>query len=277
MTWVRAVSAIFAVSALVQAAGIGRTAAQSVVPVPNFASSQYGWVRTGRSQDYERVPGTIPPIGNDPAHRFVGNGTGEQTVYRISDVNNPNLKPWARERMKKDNDEVLAGKIGFTARQSCLPAGVPAFMAYGGDNPVFFIQTAKQVWMNYSGDQQIRRIYMDVPHSMNPKPSWYGESIGHYEGDALVIDTIAQDTRTVLDPYRTPHSEKLHVIERLRTTNLGQTLEATFVVEDSDAFYQPWSGMRRYRRVQEPWGEEVCAENNQHFDYQIPVAAKPDF
>jgi hypothetical protein len=60
-------------------------------------------------------------------------------------------------------------------------------------------------------------------------------------------------------------------------TNSEQMLEVQFVVEDSDAFHQPWSGMRHYRRVQEQLSEEVCAENNQHFDYQIPVAAKPDF
>ena len=109
--------------------------AQSAAPTPNFSSSQFGWVRVGRSQDYEPVPGTIPPIADDPAHRFVGNGTGRQTTYRIADLGNPNLKPWVKERMPKDNDEVLAGKIPFTARQSCLPAGVPAFMAYGGTTP----------------------------------------------------------------------------------------------------------------------------------------------
>jgi hypothetical protein len=261
----------------VQAPGIEEAAAQTAGSAPGFASSQYGWVRVGRTQDYEPVPGTIPPIGNDPARRFVGNGTGEQTTYRISDVSNPNLKPWIKERMKKDNDEVLAGKIAFTARQSCLPAGVPAFMAYGGDNPVFFIQAPKQVWMIYAGDQQVRRIYLDVPHSANPRPSWYGESVGRYEGDALVIDTIAQDTRTVLDPYRTPHSEKLHVVERWRMVNGGQMLEAVFTVEDPDAFYEPWSGMRRYRRVQGRLDEEVCAENTQHFNFQIPVSAKSDF
>ena len=58
--------------------------------------------------------------------------------------------------------------------------------------------------MIYSGDQQVRRVlYLDVPHSENPKPSWYGESVGHYEGDNLVIDTIAQKTSSMLDPYRT--------------------------------------------------------------------------
>jgi len=55
---------------------------------------------------------------------------------------------------------------------------------------------------------------LGVPHSDNPKPSWYGESIGHYEGDALVVDTIGTNDKTFLDNYRTPHTQNLHVIER---------------------------------------------------------------
>jgi len=132
--------------------------------------------------------------------------------------------------------------------------------------------------MIFSGDQQVRRIYMDVPHSENPRPSWYGESVGHYEGDALVIDTIAQNNKTVVDPYRTPHTEKLHVEERWRLVDDGKMVEVTFTVEDPDAFYQPWAGKRRYRRVLEQMVEDVCAENNQHlFDYHTPIADKPDF
>lgn len=111
---------------------------------PNFSSSQYGWVRVGTSQDYEAVPGTVPPVSSDPAHPFTGNNTGRQTTYRIADLSNPNLTPWVKERMKKDNDEVLAGKTAFTARQSCLPAGVPAFVTYGGDSPVWFTRPWNQ-------------------------------------------------------------------------------------------------------------------------------------
>jgi hypothetical protein len=76
----------------------------------------------------------------DPAHPYVPNGTGAQPTYRIAHLTNPNLKPWVKERMKKDNDEVLAGKIAFTPRSSCRPAGVPGFMSYGRFTPVFFIQ-----------------------------------------------------------------------------------------------------------------------------------------
>ena len=253
--------------------------AQQKAAPPDFSSNQVGWVGlNGGGPGFSAVPGHVPPVTNDPAHPFIPNGVGKQPTFRIADLSNPNLKPWVKAHMKKDNDEVLAGKIAFTARSSCMPAGVPGFMAFGGGNPVYFIQTPKQVWMIYSGDQQVRRVYLDVPHSENPKPSWYGESIGHYEGDTLVIDTIGQNDKTVVDPYRTPHTEKLHVVERWKIADDGQAMDVTFTVEDPDTFNEPWSGTRRYRRVQQPMLEEACAENNQHlFDYHIPVANKPDF
>jgi hypothetical protein len=254
--------------------------AQQKTAAPDFSSNpQVGWVGVnGGGPGFEPVPGHLPPVSSDPAHPFVPNGAGRQPTYRIADLTNPNLKPWVREHMKKDNDEVLAGKIAFTARSSCMPAGVPGFMAFGGANPVYFIQTPRQVWMVYSGDAQVRRVYLDVPHSERPTPSWYGESVGHYEGDTLVIDTIGLNAKTVVDPYRTPHTEKLHVVEQWKMAEGGQAMEVTFTVDDPDTFNAPWSGTRRYRRVQQPLLEDVCAENNQHlFDYHIPVANKPDF
>ena len=91
-------------------------------------------------------------------------------------------------------------------------------------------------------------------------------------------DTIGMNTKTVVDPHRTPHTEKLHVVERWRMVDDGKALEVSFTVEDPDTFNEPWSGSRLYRRAQQPYMEEVCAENNQHlFDYHIPVAHKPDF
>jgi len=94
-------------------------AAQQKGAPPNFSSNQFGWVRVGQGgPDFDAVAGKVPPVTNDPAHPFVNNGTGAQPTYRIADLSNPNLKPWVKEHMKKDNDEVLAGKIGFTARSS---------------------------------------------------------------------------------------------------------------------------------------------------------------
>jgi hypothetical protein len=131
-----------------------------------FLFDQFGWLTT--SGEFIAVPGEPSPTGSDPAHPRVSNAeaarTGKQPTYRIADLNNPNLKPWVVERMKNDNAEVLAGKIAFTARSSCMPAGVPGFMAYPLA-PIFFIQTAKKVMMIFSGDQQVRHVYLDVPHS----------------------------------------------------------------------------------------------------------------
>jgi len=251
--------------------------AQQKASLPNFSPNPaVGWIGVGGIRP---VPGKVPPLAQDPKYPFVPNGTGQQPTYRIADLSNPNLKPWVKEVMKKDNDEVLAGKIAFTSGSSCKMAGVPAFLSLGGNNnPYRFLQTPKEVRILRDADSQVRRIYLDVPHSANPKPSWYGESVGHYEGDTLVIDTIGLNTKTFVDYYRTPHTEKLRVVERWRVVDGGQAMEVTFTVEDPDTYYEPWSGMRRYRRVERNFIEEICAEGNRNlFDYGIPVANKPDF
>src|SRR5215470_13941272 len=191
----------------VAAALVAPAAAQQKAAPPDFSSDNVGWVGlNGGGPFYEPVPDLIPPVSQDPAHPFVPNGVGRQPTFRIADLTNPNLKPWVKETMKKDNDEVLAGKIAFTPGSSCMPAGVPSFMGYGGPNPLYFLQTPKEVWLIVSSNQQIRRVYLDAPHSTNPKPSWYGESVGHYEGDTLVVDTIGLNDKTFVDNFRTPHT-----------------------------------------------------------------------
>jgi hypothetical protein len=214
----------------------------------------------------------------DPAHPYVPNGRREQATFRIADTNHPNLKPWAAAAMKKSNADVLAGGIAYTARSSCMPAGVPDFMEFIVE-PIYFVQTPKEILMIYAGNQETRRVHMNAAHSKNPKPSWYGESIGHYEGATLVIDTIGMNNKTFVDNYRTPHSEKLHIVERWTLTNGGKNLEVVFTVDDPDTFHQPWSAIQRYRRADMPMGEQICAENNNAtiFDYHMPVASKPDF
>jgi hypothetical protein len=252
-------------------------AAQEKTSPPIFSPDlSVGWIGVG---EFQPVPGEVPPLKQDSKYPFVPNGTGRQPTYRIADLTNPNLKPWVKEIMKKDNDEVLAGKIAYSPSQSCMPAGVPGFLALGGNNnPYWFLQTPKEVLIMRAADSQVRRVYLDVPHSANPKPSWYGESVGHYEGDTLVIDTIGLNAKTYVDNYRTPHTEKLHVIERWRIADDGKAMEATVTVDDPDTYYQPWSGTRRYRRVNQRYVEDICAENNQQlFDYKIPIASKADF
>jgi hypothetical protein len=273
------VAANIVLAGLVGTSLITSAMAQQKAPPPDFSSNFAGWVGfNGGGPFFEPVPGLVPPVTSDPRHPFVPNGVDKQPTFRIPDLSHPNLKPWVKERMKKDTDEILAGKVAFTAQSSCWPAGVPFFMGYGGPDPLVFVQTPKQIWIVWREDNQARRVYMDVPHSSNLKPSWYGESVGHYEGDTLVVDTIGLNDKTVVDIYRTPHTEKLHVVERWRVVDGGQGMEVVFTVDDPDSFYEPWSGMRRYRRVQQTGYEKICAEGNQHlFSWPMPIAEKPDF
>jgi hypothetical protein len=135
--------------------------------------------------------------------------------------------------------------------------------------------------MIWQMDQQMRHIYMNVPHSPNPRPSWYGESVGHYEGDTLVVDTIAQNTKTFVDNYRTPHGEKLHVVERYHLIEGGKTLHADITIEDPATVIQPLQVTHRWRRVQGPMIESRCAEGNFNVFNQdvepLPTAEVPDF
>jgi hypothetical protein len=244
--------------------------------IPDFSLNHTSWVG-GIGVDFIPVPGSPSPMRQDPAHPFVPNNAGAQPTYRIADLSNPNLKQWAKDIMKKDNDKVLAGKIAFTPRQSCMPAGVPGFILYGGGS-VYFLQTPKAVTMIFDGDMQVRHVYMDVTHSAHPKPSWYGESVGHYEGDTLVVDTIGQNTKTLVDVYRTPHSEKLHVVERWRKIDNGNGLEVLVTIDDPETYNQPWQAVRRYRHAEATLGEQICAEGNlMLFDYGVPRTNTPDF
>ena len=271
--------AIGALTAWIWTGSDARLAAEQGASIPDFSSKDAAWV-FGLG-DYIAIPGEPSPTRNDPAHRYVSNNefraSGAQPTYRIADLSNPNIKPWAKEVMKQENSKALSGRMPYSARASCMPSGVPAFMMAAVE-PIHFMQTPKQVTMIFSGDAQIRRIYLDVPHSADLKPSWYGESVGHYEGDTLVVDTIGLNDKTFIDNYRTPHTAKLHVVERYKLIDDGKTLQVTFRVEDPDTFYQQWSAIGKLRRVQMPMHEEACAENNQNlFDYHIPVANKSDF
>ena len=257
--------------------------------IPDFSSdSNVGWVASGMGfgTDFVQPPSGPGPVTNDPAHPYVTNAdaaaTGRQPTFRVADLSNPILQPWAVERMRKANEEVLAGKIAFTADARCFPAGVPSFLLYPA-NPVRFVQAPNEVLMIWQQNAEIRHVYLNQPHSTNPAPSWYGESIGHYEGnDTLVVDTIGLNEKTFVDNYRTPHTTQLHVVERFKLINGGKTIEVSVHVEDLGAFTTPWNAIQRYRRTNDsPMIEMVCAENNSdYFNYDVvplPQVDRPDF
>jgi hypothetical protein len=252
--------------------------------IPEFASSSFAWLIT-RPEWMNPPAGLRGPIQADPTHRQHMNqdGPGQVTV-RLGNWRDPVLKPWAAEQMRISNEEVITGKRGlpFSAQATCHPGGVPGQLLFPAE-PFYFIQTPKVVYMIWQRDQWVRRIYMTDKHSENVKPSWFGESIGHYEnGDTLVIDTIGLSTKnSYIDNYRTPHTEKLHVVERLKLVADGKTLEAFVKVTDPDTFNEPLYMMQRWRKVNNPLLESICAENNEdpfgHNLFPIPEAKKPDF
>jgi hypothetical protein len=264
----------------VAAATAATPQAMAASGVPDFSrTAQTAWVGIGIGALLP-VPGSPSPVTQDPRYRYVPNGTpGQQPTQRIGDISNPNLKQWAKDVMKKDNDEVLAGKFAFTARSSCKAAGVPGFdVLLGG--ALSILQSPREVTMIFSGNNEVRHISLDTPHSSNPKPSWYGESVGHYEGDTLVVDTIGFNDKTFLDNYRTPHTDRLHVIERWRLIENGAKLEILMTIDDPGTFNQPFQALRQYDRVNRTFAEDVCSENNSNhfdFDFGTPQADKPDF
>ena len=225
--------------------------------------------------------------------------TGRQPTIAQGDPEAPILLPWAKEQLRKRNGLVQSGKGGLSRQASCWPVGVPGFVLHV-IHPIFLIQAPKEIVMVWQGDHVVRHVHLNVPHSREVKPSWFGESVGHYEGDTLVVDTVGINKRTFVDGYQTPHSEQLHVVERIRMVDGGKGVEVNVNVEDPGTFTMPWSAVQRWRRVEPgvaenniplnavssstdagPLIESVCAENPFSYfgDESIPVprAETPDF
>jgi hypothetical protein len=255
--------------------------------IPQLASADFGWqtnVADWRDPPAGHGHGPIKP---DPAHPFTSNAeaarTGTQPTKRIGNARDPVLKPWAATLMQASNDEALRSEmaIPFAAQARCYPGGVPGQLLYPFE-PVYFIQTPTEVWMMWQRDHMVRRIFLTDQHSEHVIPSWFGESIGHYENGALVVDTLGLSTKnSYIDNFRTPHTEKLHVVERFTIDPDGKNLTAIVTVEDPDTFNEPLTMQQRWFKVNAPMKETVCAENNRDYFNQglfpVPEADKPDF
>jgi hypothetical protein len=265
------------------AAALALAAGAETIKKPNFAPDDLtGWQLL--DDEFIPPPSGPGPVVSDPAHPYVSFyrfPRNPKPTFRVADLSNPILQPWARERLRKVNERSLSGQVVAIPKERCWSVGVPAFLLLPA-TPVYFLQTPKQVSMIWMQNHQVRRVYLDVPHSENVTPSWYGESVGHYEGDALVVDTIGISDKSYVDNYQTPHTDQLHVVERFHLIDDGKTLEVNVHVEDPGAFTMPWNAIQRYRRTNSgPLSEVVCAENNDdHFRHGLepmPEADKPDF
>jgi hypothetical protein len=230
------------------------------------------------------TPFRPPPSGPGPVLSVVATGTktnDDGAVYRQGDYRATILQPWAAEVVRAHAESEHAGKPVRSAKETCWPMGVPYILELNLRAQI--IDADKQIVFLYEQLMQQRIVRLNAAHPANLKPSWYGDSVAHWEGDALMVDTVGLDQRTWMDGFGTPHTDKLHVVERYHLRN-PDALEVLFTVEDPGAFTTPWSAIATYRKdrsTSESYTEVVCAENNRDEStgdlYPIPIAQTPDF
>jgi hypothetical protein len=252
-------------------------------------------------------PASGPGPVLNTARRPDGAGDFQQLV---GDYKSPILQPHAAEIVKKHGEMSRAG-IGYpTPSNQCWPGGVPYVF---WDFAMQMFQRGDRITFVYRQSDEMRHVRMNQPHPARVTPSWYGDSVGYYEGDTLVIDTIGvkQGPFAMLDMYGTPFSDKLHVVERYRLVDYeeardelernekenfkagvgngadfdpsyrGKMLQLHFTVDDEGVFTTPWTATITYWPSLLPWPEQICAENTFEYynnrDSAVPKAERPDF
>lgn len=225
----------------------------------------------------------------------------------VGDFKNPILQPWAADVVKHFGELSLEGITFGNPSNQCWPFPPPFIFKQA---QVAMIQKPDEVIMIYNGDH-VRRVRLNASHPSHLTPSWYGDSIGHYEGDTLVIDTVgikADRPYAMQDLFGTPYTSRLHMVERYRLRNYdevkdalernreenwlfqgdvwagrknGKFMQADVTVEDGGVFTKPYSGTLTYAPKSGPIAEAVCAENpNEYYNNKLsdlPIARTPDF
>ena len=259
------------------------------------------------------LPGLEPPAsGPGPVLNLVRRADGTENYDElVGDYKNPILQPWAANVVKKFGAMSLAGITYPNPANQCWPEPVPfIYKSFG----MQMLQGNDHITMMYDANHQFRVVRLNAKHPAHVTPSWYGDSVGHYEGGTLVIDTVGAKVDrpySMLDLYGTPFTTSLHVIERIRLISYeeakdalerdykenqpatgfidrnyrGKHLQVQLKIEDQGAFTTPWTATITYRpativQLQE-WPEDVCSENIHEYifnrDTDVPKAAKPDF
>jgi hypothetical protein len=216
------------------------------------------------------------------------------------------LQPWAAAVVKRFGEISLAGITFSNPSNQCWPFPMPFIYK---QFLMQMIQQPDKITMLYNGDQ-VRRVRLNEPHPSPLTPSWYGDSVGHYEGDTLVIDTVGVKTDrpyAMIDLFGTPYTDKLHVVERYRlrdyddvkdaldrnmkenwlfngdvfSQHRGKFLQLHVTIEDEGVFTTPWTATLTYVPGPDQISEGVCAENPHEYynnkDSDVPKAEKPDF
>jgi len=238
------------------------------------------------------------------------NGSIDQRVS-VGDYNNPILKPQAAESVSRRGEVSLSGKTFADPSNQCTPYPPPFSMSITLQFQI--MQKKDEVVILSLQDQGVRHVLLNQSHPAHVTPSWYGHSIGHYEGDALVVDTIGFKVGplSMIDRYGTPYSDSMHLTERFRiitsrvakeaTTqhekgygrvggprgavtvdaNSDKGLQVLFTVDDPKVFTTTWSAAVMYLPTITEWSEYICAENVQDYfsgtTVAVPFAEQPDF
>jgi hypothetical protein len=277
---------------------LGQTAPQAAAPIGGGSQSAASVPDFSGIWGRPSFPGFAPPLaGPGPVTNRLRSANGASSLYGYAgDYTNPILKPQAAEIVKNYGEIELGGGLAANARNQCWPGPVPFILTNVG---MQMLQQPNKITILYADTYEVRRVRMNQPHPAQVTPSWYGDSVGHYEGDTLVIDTVGIKTNrpyAMVDWFGTPYSGALHVIERYRlldydaakqaeekdeTENFGafrvteqgfahdpeykgKGLQLELTVEDEGVFTTPWAATMTYRRPLSPlgqWPEVVCAEN----------------
>jgi hypothetical protein len=147
----------------------------------------------------------------------------------------------------------------------CLPSGPLR------NGPLWEFVQSKDFLVYISDDESpgFHQIYLDGRgHPADPNPAWYGHSIGRWDGDTLVVDRVAFDSRVWLDLDSHPHSDKLHIVERYRRPDLGH-LEIEITVDDPGVLAKPWTQKRVADLANEEIFEFICTENNRDVQHLV--------
>lgn len=292
----------------------------AAAPAPGPAAGSEVWPGAGHGQGMAAIPdfsgiwahpylpGFEPPAaGPGPVLNMSRSTNGRANFSRlVGDYTNPILKPEAAETVRRHAQMSLAGDGYQTPSNQCWPGGVPYIF---WDYLMQMFQQPDKITMIYRHGNEVRRVRLNQPHEAGTKPSWYGDSVGRYEGDTLVVDTVGIRIGpfAMVDMYGTPHSPALHVVERYRLVDYedarpalernerenargayssfdpnyrGQVLQLHFTVEDEQVFTPPWTATITYRPALGSWTDLICAENRREptgLESAVPTADKPDF
>ena len=210
-------------------------------------------------------PNSAPAKSRDSASRPDLSGVWfiEEYHRNLLPKEDPPLQAWAEEKFKELQSEKMHQDPdhGPDPTERCIPPGIPRTMMQ--PFPFEIVYAKDRVIMLFEYQSLIRQIFTDGrSHPADIEPTYMGNAIGHFDGDALVIDTIGFNEGTWLDPMGLPHSDQLHVSERLRRVD-HDTLVDDYTIDDPKAYTKPWTAQKTFK-LKPDWQikEYVCAENN---------------